>query len=142
MMTIIIALHVIVCIFLIGIILIQAGRGGGLVEGFQGVESMFGTKTNSFLTRTTTVLSILFFLTCLSLAFLSAKQGKSLMQSIKSQPVKNAATAQQAETKAQGQASSPAQPAAQAKEQEQAAKEPPVATQAATAEAAAQTKAK
>ena len=70
---------------LIGIILIQAGRGGGLVEGFSGVESMFGTKTNTFLTRTTTVLSTLFLVTCLSLAFLSAKQSRSLMQDIKTQ---------------------------------------------------------
>lgn len=89
-MSLIIAVHVIICILLIGIILIQAGRGGGLVEGFSGVESMFGTKTNTFLTRTTTILSILFFLTCVSLAFLSARQSKSLMRNIKAQelPVK------------------------------------------------------
>lgn len=80
MIGLLIALHVIICMLLIGIILIQAGRGGGLVEGFSGVESMFGTKTSSFLTRTTTVLSILFFVTCLSLAFLSAKQSRSLMK--------------------------------------------------------------
>lgn len=85
MMSLIIAIHVIVCILLIIIILIQAGRGGGLVEGFSGVESMFGTKTNTFLTRTTTVLSTLFLLTCLSLAFFSAKQSRSLMQGIKTQ---------------------------------------------------------
>lgn len=80
MMGLLIAIHVITCTLLIGIILIQAGRGSGLVEGFSGVESMFGTKTNTFLTRTTTVLSILFFITCLSLAFLSARQSRSLMQ--------------------------------------------------------------
>lgn len=82
-MGLIIAIHVIVCALLIGIILIQAGRGGGLVEGFSGVESMFGTKTNTFLTRTTTVLSILFFLTCLSLALLSIRQSRSLMKGVK-----------------------------------------------------------
>ena len=75
-------IHVIICILLIGIILIQAGRGGGLVEGFSGVESMFGPKANTFLTRTTTILSILFFITCLSLAFLSAKQSRSLMKDV------------------------------------------------------------
>jgi len=82
MMSVIIVFHVIICILLIGIILIQAGRGGGLVEGFSGVESMFGTKTNSFLTRTTTILAVLFFITCLSLAILSARQGKSLMATV------------------------------------------------------------
>ena len=84
-MGLIITIHAIVCILLIVIILIQAGRGGGLVESFSGVESMFGTKTNTFLTRTTTTLSILFFLTCVSLAFLSARQGRSLMSDIKTQ---------------------------------------------------------
>lgn len=79
MITFIIALHITVCILLIFIILIQAGRGGGLVEGFSGVESMFGPKTNTFLTRTTTILSILFLFSCLSLALLSAKQSRSLM---------------------------------------------------------------
>ncbi|MCU0652295.1 MAG: preprotein translocase subunit SecG [Candidatus Omnitrophica bacterium] len=79
MMTFLFILHAVICTLLIGLILIQAGRGGGLVEGFSGVESMFGTKTNSFLTRVTTILAVMFFITCLSLAFLSARQGKSLL---------------------------------------------------------------
>ncbi|MCX5715148.1 MAG: preprotein translocase subunit SecG [Candidatus Omnitrophica bacterium] len=83
----IIAIHVIICALLIIIILIQAGRGGGLVESFSGVESMFGTKTNAFLTRTTTVLSVLFFLTCLSLAVISLRQSRSLMSEVKYQSV-------------------------------------------------------
>jgi len=82
-MSIVLFLHVIICILLIGIILIQAGRGGGLVESFSSVESMFGPKTNAFLTRATTVLSTLFFITCLSLALLSARQGRSLLRNVK-----------------------------------------------------------
>lgn len=74
-----IVIHVIVCIALIGLVLIQRGRGAGLVESFAGVESMFGTKTNAFLTRATTVLSIAFFITCLLLALVSVRQSKSLM---------------------------------------------------------------
>lgn len=83
MMGLIIVIHVIICVLLIIVILIQAGRGGGLVESLSGIESMFGTKTNTFLTRTTTVLATLFLITCLSLAFLSAKQSRSLMKNIK-----------------------------------------------------------
>lgn len=85
MMGIIVAIHVTVCVLLIIIILIQAGRGGGLVEGFAGVESMFGPKTNEFLTRATTTLSVLFFVTCLSLALISARQSRSLMRDAKPQ---------------------------------------------------------
>ena len=78
-MPFVIAIHVIVCFLLIALVLIQRGRGGGLLESFSGVESMFGTKTNAFLTRMTTILSIVFFITCLGLAVLSVRQSKSLM---------------------------------------------------------------
>ena len=80
MMTFLIIIHVTACVVLIGLVLIQRGRGAGLVESFAGVESMFGTKTSVFLTRTTTVMSIVFFMTCLALAVLSVKQSKSLMR--------------------------------------------------------------
>ncbi len=84
-MGLIITIHVIACVLLIILILIQRGRGGGLAESFSDVESMFGTKTNAFLTRTTAVLSVLFFITCLSLAVLSIKQSRSLMRNTKAQ---------------------------------------------------------
>ncbi len=80
MTILLIIVHVFACLVLIGLVLIQRGRGAGLVEGFAGVESMFGTKTNTFLTRTTTILSVVFFITCLSLAVLSVRQSKSLMR--------------------------------------------------------------
>ena len=83
MTILLITIHVIVCAALIALVLIQRGRGGGLVDSFQGVESMFGTKTNTFLTRSTTVLSVVFFITCLSLAVLSVKQSKSLLSDVR-----------------------------------------------------------
>lgn len=83
MMTLLIIIHVIACIVLIGLVLIQRGRGAGLVESFAGVESMFGTKTSAFLTRTTTIMSVVFFITCLSLAVMSVKQSKSLMRNVR-----------------------------------------------------------
>lgn len=85
MMTLVIVLHLIVCVSLVVAVLIQSGRGGGLVSGFSGIESMFGTKTNAFLTRATNILSVLFFVTCLSLAFLSLRQSRSLMKNYKNQ---------------------------------------------------------
>lgn len=78
-MIFLITIHVIACALLIILVLIQRGRGGGLVESFAGVESMFGTKTSSFLTRTTTICAIIFFLTCLALAIMSVRQSKSLI---------------------------------------------------------------
>jgi len=87
MMTLIIVIHVIACIVLITLVLIQRGRGSGLVESFAGVESMFGTKTSAFLTRTTTIMSVVFFITCLTLAVLSVRQSKSLMGNLRSRPM-------------------------------------------------------
>ncbi len=58
----------------------QSGRGGGLTETFSGVESIFGTKTNTFLTRGTAVLAVIFLITSLSLTYLSKKKGESLLQ--------------------------------------------------------------
>ena len=72
-------IHILVAVLLITVILIQRGRGGGLVELFSGVESMFGTKTSLFLTRTTAVLAILFLFTSISLAFLAARRSRSLI---------------------------------------------------------------
>jgi preprotein translocase subunit SecG len=88
MMTFLIIIHVTACIVLIGLVLIQRGRGAGLVESFAGVESMFGTKTSVFLTRTTTIMSIVFFITCLALAVLSVRQSKSLMRDVRAAKAK------------------------------------------------------
>ncbi len=72
-------LHAIICVFLVTIILMQSGRGGGLTEGFGGAESVFGAKTNEFMIKATTVFASLFLVTCLSLAVMSSKKDKSLM---------------------------------------------------------------
>jgi preprotein translocase subunit SecG len=75
----ILVIHVIVCVLLVITILMQAGRGGGLTETFQSAESMFGTQTNVFMVRTTTVLAIIFLSTSLILAFNSSRVDQSLM---------------------------------------------------------------
>jgi len=72
-------IHAIICVLVVVVVLMQSGRGGGLTEGFASAESMFGAQTNAFMTKSTTVLTVLFFITALSLAFLSSQQGKSLM---------------------------------------------------------------
>lgn len=79
----IVFIHVIVCILLVITILMQAGRGGGLAESFSSAESMFGTQTNSFMVRFSTVLAIIFFATSLFLAVNATKGQKSLMSKVK-----------------------------------------------------------
>ncbi len=79
MYKVVLVFHVIVSLTLISFILIQRGRSGGLVEALGGVESIFGTKTSAFFVKATVVLSVLFFIGSISLAYLSKQQGKSLM---------------------------------------------------------------
>ena len=76
----VLAIHVIVSLLLVVVILMQRGRGGGLVEALAGAESLFGTKTSSFLVRATTTLAVIFFITSMSLAFLSKQRGKSVFE--------------------------------------------------------------
>ena len=80
MFSFVIVIHVIACIGLIFFILIQQGKGGGLIDSFSSAESIFGTKTNTFLAKITTGLAITFFITCLLLAFISVQQSKSVVE--------------------------------------------------------------
>ena len=80
MFGIIIGIHVAVCILLIVIVLIQQGKGGGLIDSLSSAESIFGTKTNTFLVKSTSVFAVIFFITCLSLAFFSIQKSKSLIE--------------------------------------------------------------
>ncbi len=79
MFFIVIAVHVVICLLLILIVLIQQGRGGGLIESFSSAGSILGTKTTTFLVKSTSFLATAFFLTCLTLAFLSMQKGRSLI---------------------------------------------------------------
>lgn len=77
----VIAIHVIVSLVLIFVILLQAGRGGGLSESFGGssTQTIFGTKTSLFLRRATEIAAIVYILTCLTLAVMTSHRGRSLV---------------------------------------------------------------
>ncbi|MDO8730692.1 MAG: preprotein translocase subunit SecG [Candidatus Omnitrophota bacterium] len=95
----ILTVHLIACFILIGVILLQAGRGGGLTDtGGGAAQSVLGTRGASFLTRATSACAVIFMLTSLSLAMLSAQRGRSLMENIRPKaeaPVKAAVPAPQ-----------------------------------------------
>ncbi len=75
--TAILVLHIIVAIIMIGLILIQHGKGAdaGASFGAGGAGTVFGaTGATNFLTRATAVLTAIFFITSLSLAVFAKKQ--------------------------------------------------------------------
>lgn len=77
-------IHIIASIFLIAVILLQAGRGSGLADTFGGsqLQSLFGTKSATILTRLTTICAVIFIFTCISLAIISGHMSKSLVETI------------------------------------------------------------
>ena len=80
MMVLLLVVHVIVSLVLIAVILLQAGKGGGLSDAFGGAsQQLFGTKSSAFLNRATSVCAVLFLMTCLSLGILSGRGRKSLI---------------------------------------------------------------
>jgi preprotein translocase subunit SecG len=97
----VITLHVIVCVILVLVVLLQSGRGADLAGAFGGgaTQTAFGSRgPASFLSKMTTVAAIVFMLTSMGLGMISTKtEQKSVLETSKeaTQPAKKAPAAQQ-----------------------------------------------
>jgi preprotein translocase subunit SecG len=72
-----VVLHVIVCLFLIGVVLLQQGKSADLAGAFggQGSQTAFGPRgAANLLTKLTTWGAVLFMLISISLTILLARQ--------------------------------------------------------------------
>jgi preprotein translocase subunit SecG len=82
-------IHVIVCVFLMLVVLLQAGRGGGIGLAFGGgggSQSVFGSSGGAnFLTKLTAVCAVIFFTNSLALAYLSSQSDSRRLQHIAEQ---------------------------------------------------------
>jgi preprotein translocase subunit SecG len=77
----ILVLHVIACLFLIGVVLLQQGKSQDLASAFGGggTQTAFGPRGSAnVLSRATTVLAALFMITSLSLSVLRPHTGSIL----------------------------------------------------------------
>ena len=75
--TIVLILHLLVCLMIVGLVLLQRGKGADAGTGFGAGASgtVFGARGSAnFLSRTTAVLATTFFVTSLALAFFSTEQ--------------------------------------------------------------------
>jgi len=73
-------IHILVCVFLIVLVLLQPGKGGGLGSVFGGgsSDSVFGSSGAApFLTKLTRLLALIFVITSLSLGYFSVRSIKS-----------------------------------------------------------------
>ena len=83
----VLAIHVLLAIFMIVIILLQGGRGGlGETMGGAAAQSLFGGGANVVMTKLTAFCAGLFMVTSLSLAWLSAERGRSVMDQLPAMP--------------------------------------------------------
>ena len=79
MSSIIIAVHVIVCLVLIVVILLQSGSAGGMGAAFGGggSQTLFGSSgSGKFFTRLTAIVAAIFMITSISLTVMSAHRAK------------------------------------------------------------------
>ena len=90
----ILLLHIVVCIFLIIVVLLQSGKAADLAGAFGGMGSQtaFGPRGSAtLLSKATTVSSVLFMLTSLSLSILATNRagvGTTVLQETTSAPAK------------------------------------------------------
>jgi len=76
MIYLLVVVHVIICLFLIGVVLLQQGKSADLAGAFggQGSQTAFGPRgAANLLTKLTTYGAVLFMLTSISLTILLAR---------------------------------------------------------------------
>lgn len=95
MTTLLTIVHVVVCFFLIGIVLLQHGKGADAGAAFGGSsQTLFGTEGPvPLLNKITTLSAIVFMATSITLAYLSAhKSTGSVMKEVQVQEMQTPAT--------------------------------------------------
>ena len=92
LVNVVIGLHVLIALAIIGLVLLQHGKGADMGSGFgSGASgSLFGaTGSANFLSRATAILATLFFVSSLGLAYLAANKprtGGGVLDAVKTQP--------------------------------------------------------
>ncbi len=92
MTTLLIIIHILVCLFLIGIVLLQQGKGADMGATFGGGsnQTVFGADgPMPILSKITTASAVIFMLTSLALAYISANDSSSSVMKQISVPNQN-----------------------------------------------------
>ena len=100
---------VLIAVLLIGLVLVQPSKGGGLGSAFGGIgESVFGAQAMSQLSKVTVVLLSLFFVLTLILAVMTGHRSKAAVSGEGSLLLKQEAKAKAAPAKADAAKAAPA----------------------------------
>ncbi len=85
MTTLLVIIHILICLFLIGVVLIQGGKGAELGSAFGGGSSqtLFGARgAATVLSKITTIVAVIFMITSLLLTIVSIKSGSVVKESV------------------------------------------------------------
>jgi len=89
MYTLVVVLHILVCVFLIAIVLLQTGKGADIGAVFGGSsQTLFGSAgPGTFLSKLTAIAAVIFMVTSLGLAYLiSHRESASVVKGVQSVP--------------------------------------------------------
>lgn len=80
-------IHIVVCLFLIAVVLLQSGKGAEMGAAFGGSsQTLFGSRgASSFLSKMTTVAAVVFMVTSLTLAVVTTRGGSVIQKTPASQ---------------------------------------------------------
>ena len=83
MMTFLAVIHIIACFGLIGLVLIQDSKGGGVFTSQASSNSVLGATGATTLAQTMTkTLALIFALTCIGLSIMAARTEKSVIDTM------------------------------------------------------------
>ena len=97
----IVTLHILVCVALIMIVLLQTGKGASIGASFGGgaSQTLFGgSGASTFLSKATTIIAVIFMLTSLILAYMSGHTSQSSVMTGIEAPIEQALPATADET--------------------------------------------
>jgi preprotein translocase subunit SecG len=91
----VVTLHVIVCIILVLVVLLQSGKGADLAGAFGGgaTQTAFGSRgPASFLSKMTTIAAVIFMMTSIALSMITTtrRETKSILETTKGEAAKPA----------------------------------------------------
>lgn len=80
--TLLIIIHIVACLFLISVVLLQSGKGAEIGAAFGGSsQTLFGSRgAATFLNKLTTAAAIVFMLTSLTLTMITTKSSSIIKQ--------------------------------------------------------------
>jgi preprotein translocase subunit SecG len=96
MVVLITVIHIVICLFLIVVVLLQSGQSGDIAAAFGGMGSQtaFGTRTAAtMLTKATTWATVLFMITSITLSVFAtrhANRSGSVLEGSRPAPTKSA----------------------------------------------------